>query len=291
MSRMSRWIDSLAAAASSVATRAAERAAGSTGSSAAAKATAAANKAAADVRRSMAKAQIDAKGAGERWAREARRSAARIGEDAMRSAERTARRTGERATDSMAGATLSAKKWIRDETSRRMPRMPKLPFASESAATSPPSSKPPPTPLPPGGKIADALPSKETLLRSASAIAGDAVSKTTANVTSQVSETVQKTTRWLWWWGLAAVAVYGMTTTLTKEGVQMLKDFASSPRKSIAEVADSAVATPVDDDASAAGMGDGASGSGRGGGGGRVGSGWLSWFSRQTDEADGGREG
>lgn len=30
--------------------------------------------------------------------------------------------------------------------------------------------------------------------------------------------------RWLWWWGLAAVGVYGISTTATKEGMRMLKE-------------------------------------------------------------------
>jgi hypothetical protein len=51
-----------------------------------------------------------------------------------------------------------------------------------------------------------------------------------SNMTSQVQQSVTKASRWLWWWGLAAVGVYGMSTTLTKEGMQLLKDMITSPK-------------------------------------------------------------
>lgn len=44
------------------------------------------------------------------------------------------------------------------------------------------------------------------------------------NIFSKFQDSVHKTTRWLWWWGLAAVGVYGITTTLTKEGMSILKE-------------------------------------------------------------------
>ncbi|KAL7471271.1 hypothetical protein ACHAXS_011595 [Conticribra weissflogii] len=44
------------------------------------------------------------------------------------------------------------------------------------------------------------------------------------NIATTFQESVRKSTRWLWWWGLAAVGVYGITTTLTKEGMSILKE-------------------------------------------------------------------
>mmetsp|Transcript_6720 Transcript_6720/g.16547 ORF Transcript_6720/g.16547 Transcript_6720/m.16547 type:complete len:314 (-) Transcript_6720:357-1298(-) len=62
------------------------------------------------------------------------------------------------------------------------------------------------------------------ILESASRIAS-------GTVTKKVSETVGKATRWFWWWGLAAVGVYGMSTTLTKEGMQMIKEVVTPSSK------------------------------------------------------------
>ena len=96
---------------------------------------------------------------------------------------------------------------------------------------------------------------QSTIIQSASAanIATKVLAETTAqaatNVTSTVKESVSKATRWLWWWGLAAVGVYGMSTTLTKEGVKLLKDVfkSSNSESSAAGGNDDAVASAVAD--------------------------------------------
>jgi len=290
-SKINQWIGSLSSAASETASRAAEkaaRAATETTEAVAARAKTAAAKAAADVRRSMTNAKISAKKKGEQYAWEAHRSAARMGENAKRSAGRSARKSGERIRGSMSEATRSARERVAGEISRRMPKMPempRLPFANESASAASESA--------PGKALSDALPGREALLKSASAIASETITKTTANVTSQVQETVGKTTRWLWWWGLAAVGVYGVSTTLTKEGVQLLKDMVSSPRESFAKDSSNADAASATDDVPAGvslkekhiGAGDADSVDGDRGNGG-----WLSsWFPSRTNGA--GKEG
>eukprot|EP00984_Skeletonema_dohrnii_P007597 scaffold2773_cov119-Skeletonema_dohrnii-CCMP3373.AAC.11 len=74
-------------------------------------------------------------------------------------------------------------------------------------------------------KLSSLLPNKETLLSSAtSSLLTKTVSNTTSNLSTQLQATIHKTFKWLWWWGLAAVGVYGISTTLTKEGVKAIKD-------------------------------------------------------------------
>ena len=77
--------------------------------------------------------------------------------------------------------------------------------------------------------ISSLLPSKETILSSAtttalSNTATETLNRTTSNLSTQFTSTIHKAFKWLWWWGLAAVGVYGISTTLTKEGVALLKD-------------------------------------------------------------------
>jgi hypothetical protein len=66
------------------------------------------------------------------------------------------------------------------------------------------------------------------------------------NVSSTVKESISKATRWLWWWGLAAVGVYGMSTTLTKEGMQILKDLVVA-KKEDGDTRDAATSSGVRD--------------------------------------------
>lgn len=74
-------------------------------------------------------------------------------------------------------------------------------------------------------KLSALLPKRETILSSAAtSVLTKTVSETTSNLSTQLQATVHKTFKWLWWWGLAAVGVYGISTTLTKEGVKVLKD-------------------------------------------------------------------
>eukprot|EP00573_Skeletonema_grethae_P003719 CAMPEP_0201695236 /NCGR_PEP_ID=MMETSP0578-20130828/7261_1 /ASSEMBLY_ACC=CAM_ASM_000663 /TAXON_ID=267565 /ORGANISM="Skeletonema grethea, Strain CCMP 1804" /LENGTH=408 /DNA_ID=CAMNT_0048181053 /DNA_START=170 /DNA_END=1396 /DNA_ORIENTATION=- len=74
-------------------------------------------------------------------------------------------------------------------------------------------------------KLSSLLPNKETIISSATtSVLTNTVSDTTSNLSTQLQATVHKTFKWLWWWGLAAVGVYGISTTLTQEGVKALKD-------------------------------------------------------------------
>lgn len=66
----------------------------------------------------------------------------------------------------------------------------------------------------------------------ATRVLSETTAQAASNMTSTVKEGASKATRWLWWWGLAAVGVYGMSTTLTKEGVQLLKDLVGGGAKS-----------------------------------------------------------
>eukprot|EP00986_Skeletonema_menzelii_P009971 scaffold4675_cov126-Skeletonema_menzelii.AAC.2 len=73
--------------------------------------------------------------------------------------------------------------------------------------------------------LSSLLPNKERIFSSATtSLLTKTVSDTTSNLSTQLQNTVHKTFKWLWWWGLAAVGVYGISTTLTKEGVKALKD-------------------------------------------------------------------
>ena len=60
----------------------------------------------------------------------------------------------------------------------------------------------------------------------------ESVSQTAIQASNQLQDVAKTTIRWLWWWGLAAVGVYGISTTLTKEGVQILKDLLTSSTSS-----------------------------------------------------------
>lgn len=60
----------------------------------------------------------------------------------------------------------------------------------------------------------------------------ESASQTAIQASNQLQDVAKTTIRWLWWWGLAAVGVYGISTTLTKEGVQILKDVLTSSSSS-----------------------------------------------------------
>jgi hypothetical protein len=66
-------------------------------------------------------------------------------------------------------------------------------------------------------KSASSTLSQSTIIESASRRAIEAA--------NQLQDVTKKTMRWLWWWGLAAVGIYGISTTLTKEGIHILKEF------------------------------------------------------------------
>ena len=130
---------------------------------------------------------------------------------------------------SITNATQSSKERIRTELSNRI----RLPLSkSECSKTiSNEAAKPPISQTTSAANLATKV-IAETTMQAAN------------NMTSQVKESVSQTTRWLWWWGLAAVGVYGISTTLTKEGIQTLKDLVSSQTsgaidsKSVAVAAD-----------------------------------------------------
>lgn len=82
-------------------------------------------------------------------------------------------------------------------------------------------------------KLTNELPQKLThkITGGADAAKGAAVksfSYASERLTGDAREAGKSAARWLWWWGLAAVGVYGIATTATKEGMGFLKDLASS---------------------------------------------------------------
>ena len=179
-------------------------------------------------------AKVNAKKAGEQYAWEVHRSLTNIGENIKQSTKDTAKKTGDHIKQNISEVTQATSNRIKNEITNRMPSMPKLPFAtkknqvlSETTSTIESTKR---VDIP-SNKILDSLPSKDQLLQSATQIATSTATKTASNVTTQVSEGVHKATRWLWWWGLAAVGVYACTTTLTKEGVQIIKDMLTSKKK------------------------------------------------------------
>lgn len=100
-------------------------------------------------------------------------------------------------------------------------------------------------------RVANQLPAKQKVIDSASTVVAETVRRTKSSAASQVNEAISNATRWFWWWSLAAIGVYGISTTLTKEGVSALKDSLSKP----ASKADAAgevvgVPTPTSDEAS-----------------------------------------
>jgi len=174
-------------------------------------------------------AKVNAKKAGEQYAWEAHRSITELGENMKQSTKDTAKKTGEHIKQNISEATQATKNRLKNEINKRI-----LPFAtkknqvlSETTTTIESTKK---VDIPPN-KILDSLPSKDQLLQSATQIATESATRTASNVTTQVSEGVHKATRWLWWWGLAAVGVYACTTTLTKEGVQIIKDMLTTSKK------------------------------------------------------------
>ena len=243
---MGQLFDTLASKTTETASKATEKAVHATteaaeAEAAAAKAKIAATKATNDMRHSMTNAKRDAKKKGEQYAWEAHRTIHRVGEDVKQSAKATASKTSEKVKNSLSDISQSAANRLKEEVAKRMPKipsLPKLPFSrSQLQSTTKEATE----------KITSAMPSKETrkaLVESASNIATETVTKTASNVTTQVQEGVNKATRWLWWWGLAAVGVYGVSTTLTREGVQALKDMFSS-KKSLGSVSAPAVADSV----------------------------------------------
>jgi len=174
-------------------------------------------------------AKSNAKKAGEQYAWEAHRSITNIGENIKQSTKDTAKKTGDQIKQNMSEATQATSNRIKNELSKR------IPFATKKKQMLPETTTTIETKktinLPSNKILLDSLPSKDQLLQSATHIATSTATKTATNVTTQVSEGVHKATKWLWWWGLAAVGVYACTTTLTKEGVQLIKDMLTTSKK------------------------------------------------------------
>lgn len=186
---------------------------------------------------SLARAKVNAKQTGEQYAWEAHRNITKMGEDVKQTAKVTAKKTGERMKESITEVSQSTASKLKDRIASRIPEMPKLPFISNSKSkpiqSTPKQLNQSSNTSSIRNSLSSSLPTKEALLKSATHIATETASKTASNVTTQVSESVNKATRWLWWWGLAAVGVYGMSTTLTKEGVLMFKEMITSPKESL----------------------------------------------------------
>ena len=172
--------------------------------------------------------KVNAKKAGERYAWEAHRSISKFGENIKQSTKDTAKKTGDHIKQNLLETTQATKSRLKSELSKRIPFATKKNQVPAETTTTIESTKKVDIP---SKKILDSLPSKDQLLQSATQVATETASRTASNVTTQVSEGVNKATRWLWWWGLAAVGVYACTTTLTKEGVQIMKDILLPKRK------------------------------------------------------------
>ncbi|KAK1740101.1 hypothetical protein QTG54_009051 [Skeletonema marinoi] len=215
------------------------------------------------IRASLHNTKVNAKVKSEQYAWEAHRSINKVTKEMETKIKSKAMDTKDKMKQSVEEATLSTKERIKDEVSKRMEHF-KLPstlfgggskgnFASpssggggaqtltKSASTTSqqavesrtlkeaiptnntnnkiPSSQ---SKL---SKLSSLLPNKETIFSSAtSSLLTKTVSNTTSNLSTQLQATIHKTFKWLWWWGLAAVGVYGISTTLTKEGVKAIKD-------------------------------------------------------------------
>lgn len=245
-SNMQQIFTSLTSSASDVAlkaTKKASQAATEATSDATTKAKIAATKATNNLRYSVSNAKVDAKQKSEQYAWEAHRFISKLGDNIKQSAKVAAKNTGARMKEKAVEVSQSTSNRFKDEISSRIHNLPKLPTYAKNKLGTISSTKPklgitekkiidtPPSTTTTTEKIIDYLPSKEQLLKSATTIATETATKTASNVTTQVSETVNKATRWVFWWGLAAVGVYGFSTTLTKEGVLMIKEMFTSSRK------------------------------------------------------------
>ena len=251
VSKTSQLLDSLA----STASRTGSKAAGKTTEAmevAADKAKTAAIETTNSIRHSIENATISAKQKGEQYAWETHRYMARRGEDMRKSARITVVKTAKRIKESTSKAVQSTTNRLKRAITQRMPKIPKLPFTTKKSSSATAGNGNEALSV----RMSNALPSKETLVKSASYVATETLSKAASNVTTQVHEHVNKASRWLWWWGLAAVGVWGVTTTLTKEGVHLFKDLLTSKGGSVpaekknAEEADttrSESATPLSD--------------------------------------------
>ena len=178
------------------------------------------------VRRSLTNAKITAKDTGQQLSRNVRRSMDNIGHQMKASAGKWAGDMTHKASSRISEATRSAKERL-SQSIPQWPKFPKLSFMGKSSSSSDSFSS--------GALTKNAkqsLTSTSNASNVAAIVATKAASNTASRAMNQVQETIQKASRWLWWWGLAAVGVYGISTTLTKEGMQVLKEVLSSSKTS-----------------------------------------------------------
>mmetsp|Transcript_413 Transcript_413/g.621 ORF Transcript_413/g.621 Transcript_413/m.621 type:complete len:398 (+) Transcript_413:77-1270(+) len=211
------------------------------------------------IRASLHNTKVNAKVKSEQYAWEAHRSINKVTKEMETKIKSKAMDTKDKMKQSVEEATLSTKERMKDEVSKRMEHF-KLPSTlfgggsngnsasassgggvAQSASTTSqqavestlkeaiPTNTTTTNKIPSSqsklSKLSSLLPNKETILSSAtSSLLTKTVSNTTSNLSTQLQATIHKTFKWLWWWGLAAVGVYGISTTLTKEGVKAIKD-------------------------------------------------------------------
>eukprot|EP00804_Cyclotella_cryptica_P030195 CCRYP_017964-RA/>CCRYP_017964-RA protein AED:0.36 eAED:0.36 QI:0/-1/0/1/-1/1/1/0/293 len=181
-----------------------------------------------------------AKESSAQYASEIRSSMKNVSARVAASATHNVQKTGDRMRETILNTAQSTREKLKNEISQKIPKF-SLPFMRRL----PPSAKT--TPEKRSKSISnntkEAFESVTQSTSKAATFATKVLTESTtnaaSNMTSQVQQSVTKASRWLWWWGLAAVAVYGMSTTLTKEGMQVLKDMLNSP-KSDSAVNDSA---------------------------------------------------
>ena len=192
-SRWDKLLDSLRSAASGAgegASRASERATNGLKS-------AASNATSYDARHLAARTAVEAGKAIEGGARDAREKLRNGILDKGESAKAVAHGSVRRMRDSMRSASNSVLVRAREGISERMPHIPSVASLVSRARDA----------------ISSRMPSMPAM----------------SHVKQRTIETSKVAIRWLWWWGLAAVGVYGICTTATKEGMRMLGEMAATP--------------------------------------------------------------
>ena len=191
-SRWDKLLDSLRSAASGAgegASRASERATDGLKS--------AASRATDDARHLATKTAVDARRAIEGGARDAREKLRSGIIDKGESTRAVAHGSVGRMRDSIRSASNSVLVRAREGISERMPHIPSVASLVSRAWDA----------------ISRRMPSMPAM----------------SHVKQRTIETSKVAIRWLWWWGLAAVGVYGICTTATKEGMRMLGEMAATP--------------------------------------------------------------
>ena len=206
------------------------------------------------IRTTLHNTKVNAKVKSEQYAWEAQRSINKVTKEMETKVKLKAIETKDKVKQSVTVATLSTKERIKGEFSKRMEHV-KLPSSllgggknnstgksvvTQTVTKSTPTASQESTTLKdaipkddnnlssPQTKtsiLSSLLPNKESIFSSASSsLISNTVANTTANLSTRIQNTIHKTFKWLWLWGLAAVGVYGITSTLTKEGMKILKD-------------------------------------------------------------------